>query len=63
MSRGVGRRRSSDPLLLWLWQRTVAAAPIQALAWELPYAAGVALKKQKTNKTKYKYFDNYSNLA
>ena len=26
----------------------VAVAPIQPLAWELPYAAGVALKKQKT---------------
>ena len=24
-----------------------AAAPVQPLAWELPYAAGVAVKKKK----------------
>ena len=29
-----------------------AAAPIWLLAWELPYTAGVALKKQKTKKKK-----------
>ena len=36
----------------WLWCRLAAAAPIPPLAWELPYAAGVALKskKIKTNK-------------
>ena len=32
----VGRRCSSDLLLLWC--RPAAAAPIQPLAWELPYA-------------------------
>ena len=31
-----------DPVLLWLWYRLMAL--IQPLAWELPYAAGVALK-------------------
>ena len=31
-------------MLLWLWHRLAAAAPIPPLAWELPYAAGVALK-------------------
>ena len=45
MSCGVGRRHSSDPALLWLWCRPAAVAPIQPLAWELPYAAAVALKK------------------
>ena len=30
-----------------LWQRPAAAAPIQPLAWEPPYAAGAALKSQK----------------
>ena len=40
-----------DPALLWLQCRPAAAAPIQPLAWELPYAAPVALKKQ-TNKKK-----------
>ena len=34
-----------DPELLWLW--LAVAAPIQPLAWEPPYAAGVALKKKK----------------
>ena len=37
-----------DPALLWLWCRLAATAPIQPLAWELPYAAGVALKKKKS---------------
>ena len=52
VSCGVGRRRSSDPgstdlALLWLWYRPEAAAPIRPLAWELPNAAGVALKSNK----------------
>ena len=36
-----------DPSLLWLWHRLAATAPIQPLAWELPYIAGVALKDKK----------------
>ena len=32
-------------MLLWLWCRPAAAAPIQPLAWELPYATCAALKK------------------
>ena len=51
MSCGVGRRYSSDLALLWLWCRLVATALIGSLAWEPPYAAGGALKKQ-TNKRK-----------
>ena len=47
MSRGVGRSRSSDPALLWLWRRPAAMAPIGPLAWEPPYAVDVALKRQK----------------
>ena len=43
-------RGSLDLALLWLWCRPVAVAPIQPLAWEPPYAAGVALKRQKTKK-------------
>ena len=35
-----------DPALLWLWCRLAAAAQIQPLAWELPYATGAALKKK-----------------
>ena len=47
VSCGVGHRCSSDPVLLWLWCRPVATALIEPLAWELPYATGVALKKKK----------------
>ena len=47
MSCGIGRRRSLDLAWLWLWHRPTAAAPIRPLAWELPYAAGAALKKKK----------------
>ena len=50
MSCGVGCRRGSDPTLLWWWHRPVAAAPIQSLAWEPPYATGSALKRQKKKK-------------
>ena len=53
MSCGVGRRHSSDLLLLWLWCRPAAVALIRPLAREPPYAMGVALKsnKIKINKT------------
>ena len=47
MSSGVGRRRGRDSELQWLWCRLAATTLIQPLAWELPYAAGVALKKKK----------------
>ena len=39
-----------DPVLLWLWRRPAATAPIQPLAWEPLYAGGVALKRQKEKK-------------
>ena len=47
VSRGVGRRRSSDLAWLWLWCRLAAIALIRPLAWEAAYAARVALKKPK----------------
>ena len=37
-----------------LWCRLAAAAPIQPLAWELPYTAGTALKSKKIKKEKEK---------
>ena len=46
----VGRRCGLDLPLLWLWCRLAATAPIQPLAWELPYATGAALKKKKKRK-------------
>ena len=41
---GVGHRCSLDLALLWLWRRPAAAALIQPLAQELPYAACADLK-------------------
>ena len=38
-----------DPELLWLWHRPVATALIRPLAWEHPYATGVALEKANTH--------------
>ena len=43
MSCGVGHRRGSDP---------AAVAQIGPLAWEPPYATGMALKRQTTTTTK-----------
>ena len=50
MSCGVGCRRGLDPALLWFWCRPVSTAPIGPLAWEPPYAAGVAQEKAKRQK-------------
>ena len=47
-----------DPELLWLWYRQAAAALIEPLAWELPYALGAALKKKKKDKKR-----NYRELS
>ena len=44
---GAHHRLSSDPTLLCLWCRSAAAALIQPLVWEHPYAAGAAVKKEK----------------
>ena len=48
MSSGVGCGLASDPALLWRWYRPAAAALIQSLAWELPCAADVAIKKKRS---------------
>ena len=48
VSCGVGHRWTSDLVLLGLWCRLAAVAPIQPLAWGFPYAAGVALKRLYT---------------
>jgi len=47
-------RCSSDLVLLWLWDRPAATAPIRPLAWKSPYAAGEALEKTKKEKEKKK---------
>ena len=43
MSCGIGRRYGSDPVVLWLWCRPAIGPP----AWELLYAEGTALKRQR----------------
>ena len=45
MTCGVVCRCGSD-----LWHMPGATAPFQPLAWEPPYAVGVALEKTKINK-------------
>ena len=50
----LGRRWGSDLVLLWLWRRLVATGLIWPLAWEPPYAVGVAPKKTKGRKKKKK---------
>ena len=54
MSCGVGHRHGLGPMLLWLWHRLVAAALIQPLAWEPPYATCAALKRKKRKENKEK---------
>ena len=54
MSCGIGRRCTLDLALLWLWHSPAAVAQFRPTAWEPPYAAGVALKKQKTKKERKK---------
>ena len=52
MSCGVGHRLGLDPVLLWLWRRPAATAPIRPLTWEPPHAAGAAQEKAKRRKKK-----------
>ena len=56
MNCGVVDRCGSDPALLWLWHRPGAVVLIRPLAWESPYAAGAALKKQKQTKKRNVFF-------
>ena len=49
--------------MLWLWCSLAAAALIQPLAWELPYAAGATLKKNLKIKIKRLCPDHLSPLA
>ena len=54
MNCGVVCRHGWDPLLLWLWHRPVATAPIRTLARELPCAMGCGPRKSKKTKKKEK---------
>jgi len=67
MSCSVGLRCGLHLALLWLWHRVAAAAPIQTLAWELPCAEDVALKRQKKIffgwcSRHFEYFMNFGSL-
>ena len=55
MSWGVD---GSDLVLLWLWHRPVATAPIKPLAWEPPYVSGADLEKRQKDQKK-KIIDVY----
>ena len=44
---GVGHRHDLGPTVLWLWGTLGGVALICPLAWELPYATGVALRSKK----------------
>ena len=46
VSCGVGCRCSLDLVAVCLWHRLAATALIRTLAWEIPYASGVALKSK-----------------
>ena len=50
MNCGEDLRCGSGVVLLWLWCRPAATAPILPQAWEPPYAMGMALKKTKKKK-------------
>ena len=50
MSCGIGRKRGSDLVLLCLWHRPAATAPIRHLALLPPYATGATLKRPKKKK-------------
>ena len=41
----------SGDVLLWLWCRPATVVLIGPLAWDPPYASGVALKKKKVKVT------------
>ena len=47
LSCDVSRKHNLYPALLWLGCRPAAAVPMWPLAWEIPYATGVALKSKK----------------
>ena len=46
-------------IVVWLWCRPAAAAPIWPLAQELPYTTGTALKKKKERKKEMQVSKSY----
>ena len=62
MSCAVGCRCGLDPVLLGLWCRPAGVAPTWPLAWELPYATGVAFKSKYIHTYIYIYRTKISNV-
>ena len=50
-------------MLLWLWYRQAAAAPIQPLALELPYATDAVLLGKKKKKGSSRHGSVETNLT
>ena len=62
MSCNIGSRGSLGLAWLWLWCRLPAVALIQPLAWELPYAVGTHLKRQKQRNKQKDMILKYSKI-
>ena len=62
MSFGVGHRRGLDPMLLWLWCRSAALPLNLPIAWDLPYAMSMALKKEKKRQKKERESENIETM-
>ena len=62
MSCGVGGSLNSDLVLLWLWCRPAAVALIGPLAWEPPYASGMALRSKKNKQNLFSSKTEHSKL-
>ena len=62
MNCGVGCRRGSDTVLLWMWCRPVATAPIRPQPGKLHMPRGAALENDK-KKTKKKYNRRWKQTA
>ena len=52
MSCGVGGRCGSGVVLLWLWCRPAATAPIRPPAWQPPYAVEKDERQKKKERKK-----------
>ena len=52
MSYSVHHRCGLDPVQMWLWHRSAAAALIRPLAWKPPYTVGATLKRPKKKRKK-----------
>ena len=62
VSYDLGHRCGLNPVWLWLRCGPAAVTPIRPLAWEPPYAAGEALKNEKTDKKRMPARERCKNL-